>query len=277
VRLAFREPLDSATLLAFFARRAVPGVEEVVDGAYRRSLRLPHGAGVAELRPGAGHIDATLWLDDERDTDDTVAHCHRLFDLDADPLPIAAHLEPDPLLGPLVRASPGRRVPGTVDGAELAVRAVLGQQVSLAGAATLAGRLVLEYGEPLQQPVGTVTHLFPSAAALAAADPARLGMPRSRADALLGLTAALANGEIELAPGAESALLALPGIGPWTVAYISMRALRNADAFMPTDLGVRRALERLGHDGSPRAATELAERWRPYRAYAMQHLWAAPT
>lgn len=275
LRLDHREPLDADALLAFFARRAVPGVEELADGAYRRSLRLPHGAGVAELRAAGGHVQAELWLDDGRDADSALARCRALLDLDTDPVPIAQRLEPDPLIGPLVRRSPGRRVPGSVDGAELAVRAVLGQQVSLAGAATLAGRLVEEYGEPLARPVGAVTHLFPSAAALAGADPERLAMPGSRRRALLGLTAALASGELVLEPGAETALLALPGIGPWTVAYIAMRVLRDPDAFMPTDLGVRHALERLGEDGSPAAAIRMAERWRPYRAYALQHLWAA--
>jgi AraC family transcriptional regulator, regulatory protein of adaptative response / DNA-3-methyladenine glycosylase II len=269
LKLAFREPLDAEALIAFFSRRAVPGVEEVVDGAYRRSVRLPHGTGVVELRVPA---DATLSLDDERDEEAALAHCRALFDLDTDPAPIAAHLGNDPLIGPLVRASPGRRVPGTVDGAEIAVRAVLGQQVSLAGAATLAGGLVHRYGEPLANPIGGVTHLFPTPEALASADPESLPMPRSRRTALQGLARALASGEIRLEPGAEEALLALPGIGPWTVSYIAMRALRDPDAFLPTDLGVIRALERLGHDGSPRATTQIAERWRPYRAYALQHL-----
>jgi AraC family transcriptional regulator of adaptative response / DNA-3-methyladenine glycosylase II len=266
VRLAFREPLDAEALIAFFSRRAVPGVEEVVDGAYRRSVRLPHGAGVVELRAPA---DATLWLDDERDEEAALVHCRALFDLDTDPVPIAAQLVADPLIGPLVRDSPGRRVPGTVDGAEIAIRAVLGQQVSVGGAATLTGRLVQLFGEPLANPVAGLTHLFPTAAALAAADPDSLPMPASRRTALLGLTRALATHELELGPD----LLALPGIGPWTVSYIAMRALRDPDAFMPTDLGVRRGLERLGQD--PADASELAERWRPYRAYAMQHLWAA--
>jgi AraC family transcriptional regulator, regulatory protein of adaptative response / DNA-3-methyladenine glycosylase II len=275
LRLDYREPFDADALLAFFAKRAVPGVEEVADGDYRRSLRLPHGAGVAQLHPAAGHVRAELWLEDERDADAAVALCRALLDLDTDPLPIAQRLESDPLIGPLVRRSRGRRVPGSVDGAELAVRAVLGQQVSLAGAATLAARLVADHGEALARPLGAVTHLFPSAAALACADPDRLAMPGSRRRALLGLTAALASGEVVLEPGAESALLALPGIGPWTVAYISMRVLRDPDAFMPTDLGVRHALERLGEDGSPAGATRIAERWRPYRAYALQHLWAA--
>jgi AraC family transcriptional regulator, regulatory protein of adaptative response / DNA-3-methyladenine glycosylase II len=268
VRLSFRPPLDAVALVGFFARRAVPGVEEVVDGAYRRSVRLPHGAGVVQVAPD---MEAKLWLDDERDEEPAIAHCRALFDLDTDPGPIAEHLAADPVIGALVRQSPGRRVPGAVDSFEIAVRAVLGQQVSLAGAATLAGRLVREYGEPLRRPVGAVTHLFPTAEALARADPESLPMPASRRTALLGI----ARSGIALEPGAEPALLALPGIGPWTVSYIAMRALRDPDAFMPTDLGVRRALERLGHDASPRAAGEFAERWRPYRAYAMQHLWAA--
>jgi AraC family transcriptional regulator of adaptative response / DNA-3-methyladenine glycosylase II len=170
-------------------------------------------------------------------------------------------------------------VPGTVDGAELAVRAVLGQQVSVAGAATIAGRLAARHGEALDAPVGTITHLFPSAAALAAVDPAELPMPRSRARALVGMCAALAAGDVDLSPGAdpdaaEAALLALPGIGPWTASYVRLRALGDRDAFPAADLGLQRALEHLGADGSPRAATARTEAWRPLRAYAAQHLWA---
>ena len=258
----------------------MPGVEELDGGVYRRSLRLPHGAGVAEVRAAEGELPLTLRLDDERDADVAARLCRDLLDLDTDPVPIARQLGSDPLIGALVRASPGRRVPGHVDGSELSIRAVLGQQVSLAGAATLAGRLVTDYGDPLARPVGAVTHLFPSAGALAGADPERLAMPGSRRRALLGLAAALASGQVILDPGAsraaaEEALLALPGIGPWTVSYISMRVLRDPDAFIPTDLGVRRALERLGQDGSPASAERIAERWRPYRAYALQHLWSA--
>jgi AraC family transcriptional regulator of adaptative response / DNA-3-methyladenine glycosylase II len=178
----------------------------------------------------------------------------------------------------LVRAAPGWRVAGVVDPDELAVRAVLGQQVSLAGAATLAGRLVADCGEPLKRPVGAVTHLFPTAAQIAELAPERLAMPASRRRAILGLAAALAAGDVVLDPRGDrsairAALLALPGIGPWTVEYIAMRALRDPDAFMPTDLGVRHALKRLGIDDNPRAATALAEQWRPFRAYAMQYLW----
>ena len=170
-------------------------------------------------------------------------------------------------------------MPGHVDGNELAVRAVLGQQVSLRGAATLAARLAHAHGEQLRRPVAGVTHLFPTAEALAAADPDSLGMPRARRRALLALAAALAGGELTLDAGARRdearrRLSALPGIGPWTVEYVAMRALRDPDAFPAADLGVRRALEQLGQDGRPAAAQRLAERWRPYRAYAVQHLWA---
>jgi AraC family transcriptional regulator of adaptative response / DNA-3-methyladenine glycosylase II len=279
-RLQFQAPLERAGLLAFFARRAVPGVEEVQDQTYRRSLRLPHGAGVVELKPTARHVDARFWLDDEADLPEAIRRSRSMLDLDRDPRPVRAALERDDLIGPLVRAAPGLRVPGTPDPHELAIRAVIGQQISVAGAATLAGRLVADYGEPLARPAGSVTHLFPSASALANADPDRLAMPGARQRALQSLAAALASGELELRDGADPddvrrQLLALPGIGPWTAEYIAMRALRDADAFLPGDLGIRRALTRLGRDGSPAAAARLAERWRPYRAYAFQYLLAA--
>jgi AraC family transcriptional regulator of adaptative response / DNA-3-methyladenine glycosylase II len=280
LELEHRAPLDGDGLLDFLGRRAVPGVEEVADGAYRRSLRLPHGAGAVELTPRAGHVQARFWLDDARDLEAAVERCRALFDLDADPRAVRAVLGADEVLGPLVRAAPGRRVPGHVDGAELALRAVLGQQVSLAGAATLARRLVEAYGERLERPLGTVTHLFPSPAAIAEASPDRLAMPAARQRAVTGLAGALARGEVVVAPGADREearrrLLALPGIGPWTANYIAMRALRDPDAFLAADLGVRHALKRLGHDDRPAAAERLAERWRPYRAYAVQHLWAS--
>jgi AraC family transcriptional regulator of adaptative response / DNA-3-methyladenine glycosylase II len=281
VRLAlpYLAPCDVAGLVEFLAARAVPGVEEVVDGVYRRSLRLPHGAGVVELGPGESGVEATLWLDDVRDLDAAVAACRRLLDLDSDPAPIVEALGGDDVIGEIVHSAPGRRVPGHVDPDELAIRAVLGQQVSLAGAATLAARLVATYGEPLERPIGSVTHVFPSAGVLAQADPDRLAMPGARRRALIGLAAALAGGHISLDRGApadeiERRLLALPGIGPWTVGYIAMRALGDPDAFMPTDLGVRHALELLGCDGRPAGAVAVAQRWRPYRSYATQHLWA---
>jgi AraC family transcriptional regulator of adaptative response / DNA-3-methyladenine glycosylase II len=279
LRLPYRAPLDGEGLLAFLARRAVAGVEEALEGAYRRSLRLPHGGGVVELRPLEGHVEARYWLDDLRDLAAAMQRSRALLDLDSDPHAVLQALGGEELLGPLVRAAPGRRVPGHVDGHELAVRAVLGQQVSVAGARRLAARLACDYGEPLKRPIGAVTHLFPSAQALAEADPERLAMPGARRRALLGLAAALAAGEPSLDAGADrerarGRLLALPGIGPWTADYIAMRALRDPDAFLPSDLGVRHALEQLGQDGRPTAAERLAERWRPYRAYAVQHLWA---
>ena len=286
VRLAYRAPCDVVGLIRFLAARAISGVEVVTDrGVYHRSLRLPHGAAVIALANGTGDVEAKLWLDDRRDLDVAVASCRCLLDLDTDPAPIVHVLAHDDLIGAIVQAQPGRRVPGTTDPHELALRAVLGQQVSLAGAATLAARLVAACGEPLERPCGPITHLFPSAAAVAGADPERLAMPGSRRRALLGLAAALAGGDVALdgsmgAEEAERRLLALPGIGPWTVGYVAMRALRDPDAFMPTDLGVRHGLERLGCDGRPRSAARIAERWRPYRAYATQHLWsqlAGPT
>jgi AraC family transcriptional regulator, regulatory protein of adaptative response / DNA-3-methyladenine glycosylase II len=279
LRLPHRAPLDAEGLLAFFALRAVRGIEEVSDGAYRRSLRLPHGTGMVELRPVQGHVQARYWLEDLRDLAAAMQRSKALFDLDSDPHAVADALGADALLGPLVRATPGRRVPGHVDGHELAVRAVLGQQVSLAGAARLAERLVGDYGQPLERPLGTVTHVFPAIDTIASADPTRLAMPATRRRALLELAGALASGELMLDAGAEreharTQLLALPGIGPWTADYIAMRALRDPDAFLASDLGVRHALARLGQDTAPGSVQRLSERWRPYRAYAVQHLWA---
>jgi AraC family transcriptional regulator, regulatory protein of adaptative response / DNA-3-methyladenine glycosylase II len=258
----------------------VPGIEEVVAGVYRRSLRLPRGAGVVELSLAADQVEARYWLDDEADRAEAIRRSQAMLDLGHDPRPVLTTLGGDDLIGALVRAAPGRRVPGTPDPPELAVRAILGQQISVAGAATLSGRLAEEYGERLLRPVGSVTHLFPSSTALAEAEPDRLTMPAARRQALRALTGALASGELALRDGmdpddARRRLLALPGVGPWTAEYVAMRALRDPDAFLPTDLGVRRALTRLGQDGSPAAATRLAERWRPYRAYAFQYLLAA--
>lgn len=279
LRLPYRAPLDAEGLIAFLGARAVPGIEEHVDGTYRRTLGLPYGAGIVELRPAAGYIQARFWLDDLRDLATAVQRCRALLDLDSDPQAVVDALGPDPVLGPVIRTQPGLRVPGTVDGDELAVRAVLGQQVSLAGAATLAGRLVSAYGKPIDRPLGGLTHVFPSVDALADADPEHLALPAARRRALLGLAGALARGEVVLDAGTDRdetqhRLLDLPGIGPWTVAYVSMRVLRDPDAFLPTDLGVRHALAALGLDAKPAAVARLAEPWRPYRSYAVQHLWA---
>ncbi len=286
VRLAYREPLDWGRLVGFLGARAVPGVEEVVDGCYRRTLRLPQGHGVVSLAPVDGQIECRLHLVDLRDLTAAVQRCRRLLDLDADPTTPAEHLARDPLLAPLVRAAPGLRLPGAVDGAELAVRAVLGQQISVPAARTAAARLTQALGEPLPAVDGTLTHLFPTPAAIAAAAPDELpGGPARRRHTLQALAGLLAEGELAIDPGSDreelrARLLALPGVGPWTTEYIAMRALADPDAFLPTDLGVRRALEALGRSNpalsggcSPRDAARLAERWRPWRAYALQHLW----
>jgi AraC family transcriptional regulator of adaptative response / DNA-3-methyladenine glycosylase II len=250
-------------------------VEEVTAGEYRRTITLPNGRGFLSL----GIVDSPNWveceleLDDLRDVTAAVQRCRRLLDLDADPDAVSGYLSDDEVIGPLARACPGRRSPGHVDGDELAMRAVLGQQVSIAAARRLGGRLAAEYGKPLARPSGTLTHCFPDAATVAAADPTALPMPAARARALVTLASALASGDIALHPGADrdeaaARLLALPGVGPWTAAYISMRALSDPDAFPATDGGVLKALARLG-TGVPAAA-----RWRPWRSYAVHHLWA---
>ncbi len=279
-RLQTRTPFDGDWLMTFLSARVVPGIEELIPGGYRRSLALPHGPGVVDLVPRAGHVEASLTLDDQRDLDAAVDACRRLLDLDRDPAPILAQLRGDPVIGELVAAAPGRRVTGHPDGCELAVRAVLGQQVTVAGGTRLVRRIVEQLGAPLAHPVGAVTHLFPSAEAIATLDPAGLRLPRSRARTLVRVAGELADGRLVLDGSADladttMALLELPGIGPWTAGYIAMRALHDPDAFIPGDAGVRHGLVALGHDSSPRESQRLAEGWRPYRAYAVQHLWAA--
>jgi AraC family transcriptional regulator of adaptative response / DNA-3-methyladenine glycosylase II len=279
VRLPARTPFDGEWLLTFLHRRVVPGIEEVIPGGYRRSLALPRGPGVVDLTPGTDHVEATFVLADGRDLDAAAAACGRLLDLDRDPAPIAAHLGADPVIGELAGAVPGRRVPGHPNGCELGVRAVLGQQVTVTAGTKLVTRIVAELGTPLPEPVGAVTHLFPEPAAIAALDPDSLPMPRSRGRTLVALAAELAAGRLTLDPaGAPAptvgALLALPGIGPWTAGYIAMRALRDPDAFTPGDAGVRHGLASLGRDTDPPQVERVSEPWRPYRAYAVQHLWA---
>jgi AraC family transcriptional regulator, regulatory protein of adaptative response / DNA-3-methyladenine glycosylase II len=267
-------------LVRFLAARAVLGLEAVDGHSYRRSLALEHGAGVAEVTAAGADSRIELGLDDERDRRDALARCRRLLDLDADTSRIDAALGRDPLLAPLVRRRPGLRVPRATDGFELAVRAVVGQQVTLAAARGTGARLVTLYGRRLDEPAGAITHLFPTPAAVAEVDSLELRMPRVRANALRALARAVLDGDLDLSAGADRAaathaLLELPGIGPWTASYIGMRALGDSDAFPPGDAAVRRALERLGQDGRPAAAQRLAERWRPWRSYALMHLWRA--
>ena len=278
LRLPFRAPLWPDSLFGHLAATAVPGVEEWRDGAYRRTLRLPHGTGVVALRPLPTAIGCRLLLTDLRDLAPAVARCRALLDLDADPVTADAVLSDDEVLAPWVARAPGRRLPRTVDAAELAVRAVLGQQVSTAAARTHAARLVAAVGEPVDDPEGGLTRLWPTPGAVATVDPQVLALPRTRRATVLGLARALADGDVPLEPSADPALvrralLALPGIGPWTAEVVAMRGLGDPDAFLPTDLGVVRAARALGL-GEGRALVERSRRWAPYRAYAVQHLWA---
>jgi AraC family transcriptional regulator, regulatory protein of adaptative response / DNA-3-methyladenine glycosylase II len=286
LRLAFRPPIDVNRMLGYLAARAIPGVEVASAGEYKRTVSLPNGFGLLSLRPvpAANWVECSLALSDLRDVTAAAQRCRRLLDLDADPCAISGFFAGDPVIGPLAAGCPGRRAVGAVDGNEIAIRAVLGQQVSLAAARRLAARLVTLCGTPLPASVdvagfcdagdgaGGLTHVFPDVATIAGLDPATLPMPLARGRALVTLASALASGDISLDPGADreeagARLLALPGIGPWTAGYIKMRALSDPDVFLPGDVGVVRALRELG---SPTAA----ERWRPWRSYATHHLWA---
>ena len=278
LKLACRKPFDADSLVRFLGLRAVPGVEEQDGLSFRRSLSLRHGRAVVDLLPERDEVRCRLRLDDLRDLTAAVARCRRLLDLDADPQTISAQLKRDPSLGELVRSRPGLRVPSCVDGFELAARAVIGQQVTVAAARALAAGLVERYGERLDEPVGSVTRVFPTSSALAQVDPADLPMPRSRAAALIELASSVAAGDLRLDAGADPAaaaadLLAIPGIGPWTASYVAMRALGDPDAFPVGDAGVRRALERRGYRSDRASQERLAETWRPWRSYAVVHLW----
>ena len=274
LRLPFRRPLRPDTLFGHLAATAVPGVEEVRGSTYRRTLRLPRGPGIVSLTPSDGHIACHVDLTDVADLTAAIARCRRLLDLDADPEAVDRHLAIDPLLAPLVDAGPGRRVPRTVDGQEYVVRAVLGQQVSTAAARSMASALVVAHGDPVLDPSGGLTHLFPDPARLADARP---GLPGGRAQTLADVVTALDDGRLDVGPGcdrteARRVLGSIRGIGPWTVETVALAALGDPDAFPAGDLGVRRAAARLGLDRS--ALHARAEHWRPWRAYATQYLWA---
>ncbi|WP_435240761.1 AlkA N-terminal domain-containing protein [Streptomyces cucumeris] len=271
LRLAFRGPYAAAALFDQLARHAVAGVEEVVGerGArtYRRTLRLPHGHGVAEVdeRPGDGWLECRLCLTELRDLTTATQRMRRLFDLDADPYAVAEHLGTDPLLAPLVAARPGLRSPGAADPRELAVRAVLGEQLSPEEARAHGAALVSAYGQPLATPSGGLTHLFPGTDTLAGATLEELALPAPRRAALLALVTALADGTVPLDAGAdrdqaEKELLNLDGIGPRTAGYIRMRALGDPDVLLLPP----------GTEVDP----ETAARWRPWRSYATHHLGA---
>jgi AraC family transcriptional regulator, regulatory protein of adaptative response / DNA-3-methyladenine glycosylase II len=267
LRLQHRRPYAVAPMIGWLAARAIPGLEEVDDEGYRRVI----DGRIVDLQPlgDAGHVLARVQVGDVAGVADLVARCRRLLDLDADPLAVDDVLSRDRRLAASVRAHPGLRVPGAVDGFELAVRAVLGQQVSVAAARTFAGRLVEQCGKPLDAPRGTLTHSFPAAETLAEHPLDGIGLTRSRTDTLRGLAHAVASGRLALDATADrdearARLGELPGIGPWTVEYVAMRALRDPDAFPASDLVLRRVLQ---------ADPRRSESWRPWRAYAAMHVW----
>ncbi len=288
--LPYVPPYDWPAVLAYRAARLIPGVETVERDAYRRTI----DGGVLEVAPAPGAARARindrpslvlrLWLSDPGGLDRLVARARRMLDLEADPNAIAEHLAHDRALAARVRRVPGMRIPGAWDPFELAVRAVLGQQVSVAAATTIAGRLVMAFGTARDSAanVGALTHAFPDATRLAEAGEARigaLGLTRARAATLAGLARAVADGTLVLdgARGLEAsieAMTALPGIGPWTAHYVALRGLLEPDAFPAGDLGLRKALAAKG--AAPIAEAALlarAERWRPWRGYAAIHLW----
>ncbi len=279
LRLPYRPPLDWSVLSAWLGVRALPGVAEMNGHVYRRTLRLPRGAGVVALEPVDTHVRCTLRLESMADLTSAVRQCRRLLDLDADPLSVVEVLSQDRRLSRIVRKRPGLRSPGAVDGTELAIQAILGQQVSIAGARTLASRLVTAHGDVIKIADPTLTHLFPRADAIAEVDLSKLGVPATRRATLHALARAVAGGRLALDPGADRAetyqqLMRLPGIGEWTAGYVVMRALGDPDTFLATDLGIKKAGTRLGLGSNPRAISEQATAWRPWRSYATHQLWA---
>ncbi|RCW40054.1 DNA-3-methyladenine glycosylase II [Halopolyspora algeriensis] len=284
LRLPLRPPLDVEGLLDFLANRAVAGVEEAGPEHYSRALRLPHGAGVVTVRPEGDHLSATLRLTDLRDLGSAVARIRRLFDLDADPAAVTEVLGSDPALATAVARTPGIRVPGSVDGTEAVIRAVLGQQVSVPAARTTAGRLTAALGDPLARPDNrmspAVTTLFPSAEALATTEAAHIGGPRRRVEAVRSVAAALADGSLEIHPGRDERELrreleSFPGIGPWTARYVSMRVLGAPDVLLTDDLALRRGAAALGIPTARAPLRARAARWSPWCSYAGMHLWRA--
>ncbi len=283
VRLSYRPPLPWATMLAFLAGRATPGVEAVDGDVYRRTVRIGDEPAAIEARPDPerAHVVLRVHATDHTRLIDVVERVRRLFDLGADPLRIATHLRRDAGLRGIVGKLAGLRVPGSWDPFELAVRAILGQQVTVRAATTLAGRLAERFGTPAELGAD-LTRLFPTPATLADAPVESIGIPGARATTIRTLAAAVADGRLafDASDGADALaarLCALPGIGPWTAEYVAMRALGEPDAFPAGDLGVRAALGNGAGPVSTKDAHARAERWRPWRAYAVMYLWHSHT
>ena len=285
VSLPYRPPYDWQAMIAFLRTRAIPGVEVVSDSSYARTIEIGGVHGLVSVRPAACNcLEATIHLRKLTILPSIIARLRRVFDLGADPDVIRTHLAEDSVLAPLVAQRPGLRVPGAWDGFELATRAILGQQITVTGAIQLAGRLVERYGDPLDPALPAssgLTHVFPRASVFAAADLAPVGMPAARRNALSALAGAVTADPNIFGPRrtleeAVTRLRDLPGIGEWTAQYIAMRELREPDAFPAADIGLLRALA--DAEGRRPTAVELlsrAEGWRPWRAYAAQHLWAS--
>jgi len=281
--LRYRPPYDWDAMLAYLTLRAIPGVETVQGGVWRRTISLGGHTGTVAVEPGPGDaLQATIAFPRLSSLPEIIARLRRVFDLAADPAAIGADLSADPALAPLLGARPGLRLPGAWDGFELAIRAILGQQITVPSAIRLAGKLTAAYGRTLERPVDGLTHLFPEPEAIANEDLAALGlMPGARARALSAVARAViadpnlfsATRDLE---EATARLCAIPGVGPWTAQYIALRQMREPDAFPAADVGLMRALE--DAEGRRPTAAELARRaeaWRPWRAYAAQHLWTA--
>jgi AraC family transcriptional regulator, regulatory protein of adaptative response / DNA-3-methyladenine glycosylase II len=280
LRLPYREPLAADELLRFLQVDAIPGVEEVIGGMYRRSLTLPRGNGVVELSPERGSVRCHLRLDDLRDLPAAVARVRRLLDLDADPAAVSEVLESDPLIARLAGVHRGLRLPGSVDGAELAIRAILQQGATARAARALGQELIARFGVPLPEPDGGITHLFPTVDVLADADPATVPGGKARRALLQRIARMLTDDRLVIDNGADvdACLAELQGISALTestASYIALRAFADPDVFLDGDAGVRDALARLGQPKHPQRIAQLAMRWRPWRSYASVLFWAS--
>ncbi len=277
-RLAYRPPYDWEPLIEFLSLRATPGVEAVTPDSYRRTIALGGHKGTIDVRPikREDALEVRVVFPDPTALFQIIERVRRIFDLGADPEEIERHLRTDPQLGPLLAAWPGQRVPGGWSGFELGVRAILGQQVSVKGATTLAGRLAARFGEPHQAGDG-LDLISPTPEKLAGEDLSVIGLPKARARAIQELAKAVSSGGISFEAGSASdlgeRLREVPGIGEWTAQYVLMRALGEPDAFPSSDLGLLRAVSAGGEKPTPRQLEAMAENWRPWRAYAAMYLW----
>jgi AraC family transcriptional regulator, regulatory protein of adaptative response / DNA-3-methyladenine glycosylase II len=280
LRLAYRPPYDWSFVSDFLAARALPGVERVDDRGYARTLALANGHATVRVQPlpSRNELELSVRGAPAAALFQISVAARRVFDLAADPALTAHAFKADPILGPLARRRPGIRIPGIWDPFECAVRAVLGQQVSVAAGRTLAARVVQRAGHVLPDGREGLTHVFPSPEALARADLDGIGVTGARIAAIRTLARAVTEGQLDFSAPADevtAALVALPGIGAWTAQYIALRALGEPDAFPAADIALRRMAAEGGKSLTPRALGEQAEAWRPWRSYAVMHLWRA--